>query len=234
MDSLSLPFFIFPVVSPKQWTSWAYLSFSQKCHPLLHQKTRCHSIFHIIIKIIIPRFIGLRNIKQVSFLGLSDYGISNKFHSPIYRITEYQTKFHSPVYRITECQTSFIPRFIGLRNIKQGSFPGLSDYGISNKVHSPVYWITEYQTRFIPRFIGLRNIKQVSFPGLSDYGISNKVHSPVYRITEYQTSVFPRFVGLWKVTQVLLCGAVKGFLLGFPAPLPWSSPNCGRGEVHWV
>lgn len=30
------------------------------------------------------------------------------------------------------------------------------------------------------------------------------------------------------------CGAVKGFPLGFPAPLPWSSPNCGRGEVSWV
>ena len=30
------------------------------------------------------------------------------------------------------------------------------------------------------------------------------------------------------------CGAVKGFPLGFPAPLPWSSPNCGRGEVRWV
>jgi len=55
----------------------------------------------------------------------------------------YQTKFHSPVYRITEYQTSFIPRFIGLRNIKQGSFPGLSDYGISNKCLSPVCRITE-------------------------------------------------------------------------------------------
>ena len=60
------------VVSPKQWTTWVYLSFSQRCHPLLHQKTRCHS-----------------HHTKISFPAWSDYGIP-KFHSPLSRITEYQ------------------------------------------------------------------------------------------------------------------------------------------------
>jgi len=79
MDSLSLP------------------SFSKKRHPLLRQKTRCHSILRIIIK----------------------------FHSPLCRNTEYQCSFPG----LSEHGISmFIPRFIGIRNIK---------------FHSPVSRITE-------------------------------------------------------------------------------------------
>jgi len=241
MDNSSLSFVLFQVVSPKQWTTRVYLfsffkssvlnnghleftfHFPKSVIPCFIRKRDVTQSFTSLSKIIIPRFIGLQNIKQVSFPGLSDYripnkvsfrygisnnvsfpglsdyGISNKVHSPIYQITEYQTSFIPRFIGLRNIKQRFIPRFIGLRNIKQcfipqfiglrnikqGSFPVLSDYGISNKFHSPVYRITEYQTRFIPRFIRLRNIKQVSFPGLSDYGISNKVHSTVYRITEY-------------------------------------------------
>ena len=83
---------------------------------------------------------------------LSNGQLEFTFHFP--------KRCHSPFFRITEYQVSF---------------PGLSDYGISNKFHSPVYRITEYQTRFIPRFIG----------------ISNKCLSPVCRITEgHSSSIF--------------------------------------------
>jgi len=165
------------VVNPKQRTTWVYLSFSQRCHPLLYQKTRCHSIFHI---------------KQISFPAWSDYRIP-KFHSPLGRITEYQNfiprfvglrkvkkKFHSPVYRITESKKKRLPRLVGLRNAKI-SFPAWSDYGIP-KFHSPLGRITEYQN-FIPRFVGLRKVKK-------------KFHSPVYRITESKKKRLPRLVGL--------------------------------------
>jgi len=60
----------------------------QKCHPQLHQKTRCHSLFRTNIKVIIPRFVGIRNIK-----------------------------FHSPFCRINGIP-KVIPRFIGLRKKK--------------------------------------------------------------------------------------------------------------------
>ena len=154
MDILSLPFIFPKVSSPTSSENEMSLNLShhyQNHHSSVYRITEYQTSF-------IPRFIGLRNIKQVSFPdlsdygisnkvsfpGLSDYGISNKFHSPVYRITEYQTKFHSPVYWITEYQTRFIPRFIGLRNIKQVSFLGLSDYGGSLKFYFLNSVISQY------------------------------------------------------------------------------------------
>ena len=146
---LEFIFVMFRAVSPKQWTAWVYLlscfrwlvlnneqleftfHFPKSVIPCFIRKRDVTQIFRIITKNFIPRFVGSRNIKQISFPVLSDHGISSKFHSPFCRITEYQA--------------NFIPRFVGSRNIKQISFPALSDYGISN---------------FIPRFVGLRNIKK--------------------------------------------------------------------------
>jgi len=159
MDSLSLSFILFQVVGPKQRTTWVYLSFSQRCHPLLHQKTRCHSIFHIMPKFhsllgritecqnFIPRFVGLRNPK-ISFPAWSDYGIP---------------KFHSPLGRITECQ-NFIPRFVGLRKVKKGHSPVYRITESKKKKRLPLlYRITEYQTSIFLRFVGLRKVTQVLF-----------------------------------------------------------------------
>ena len=108
MDNLSLSFILFQVVGPKQWTTRVYISFYQKCNHLLHQKTRCHS-----------------------------------------NLSHHYQEFHSPLCRITEYQTNFIPRFVGLRNIKQISSPALSDY---------------------------RKSKKTSFLGLPDYGRSLKFY----------------------------------------------------------
>ena len=84
----------FQVVSPKQWTAWAYLSFSQKCHPLLYQKTRCHSIFHINIKVIIPRLGRGRNVDSLTsrYVGWRD-------------VTQFLSQVSFPVFfRMTKCQ----------------------------------------------------------------------------------------------------------------------------------
>jgi len=127
------------------------------------------------------------SLPRTTFPALSDHGISNKFHSPLCRITEYQT--------------NFIPRYVGSRNIKQISFPAFSDYGISNFIPRFV-GSRNIISNFIPRFVGSRNIKQISFLALSDYGISNfiprfvglrniKFHSPLCRIMEYQKTSFP-------------------------------------------
>jgi len=82
MDNLSLPFIF------------------QKCHPLLRQTTRCHSILRIIIKFHSPLCRNTEN--QMSFPGLSEYGIS-KSSFPV--LSDYGIP-------------KVIPRFIGLRNIK--------------------------------------------------------------------------------------------------------------------
>jgi len=155
MDILSLAF-IFPKVSSPA-SSENEMSLNLSHH---YQKSSFHGLsdYGISNKVSFPSlsdyeisnkvsFPGLSDYgisNKVSFPGLSDYGISNKFHSPVYRITEYQTKFHSPVYQITEYQTSFIPRFIGLRNIKQVSFPGLLDYGRSLKFYFLNTVISQY------------------------------------------------------------------------------------------
>jgi len=73
---------------------------------------------------------------QISFPALSDYGISSivprfiglrniKFHSPLYRIMEYQNH-RSPVYRIMESQK------------KKTSFPGCR----ITEVHSSSIFLT--------------------------------------------------------------------------------------------
>ena len=98
--------------------------------------------------------------QKSSFPGLSDYGISNKFHSPVYRTTEYHIKFHSPVYRITEYQTRSFPGLSDYGISNKVSFPGLSDYGISNKCLSPVCRITEGHSNSI--------FLTVSSPSMSD------------------------------------------------------------------
>jgi len=143
------------------------------------------------------------SLPRISFPVLSDHGISNKFHSPFCRITEYQT--------------NFILRFVGSRNIKKISFPVLSDQGITNKFHSPFCRITEYQTNFIPRFVGSRNIKQISFPALSDYGISNFI---------------PRFVGLRNIKKrlSLVCRITEGHSSSIFLTMP--SPVCLVERCH--
>ena len=121
----------------------------------------------------------------------------------------------------------FIPRFVGIRNIKfhsplcrnteyQMSFPALSEHGIS-KSSFPV--LSEYGIpKVIPRFIGIRSIKchspvyqnteyQTSFPGLSDYGKGKRL-SPVCRITEVHSnsvfsSVIPRFIGTRNIKIII-------------------------------
>jgi len=113
------------VVSPKQRTTWVYLSFSQRCHSPLGRITEYQNF--------IPRLVGLRNTK-ISFPAWSDYGIP-KFHSPLRRITE-SKKRHSPVYRITESKKKRLPL---------------------------LYRITEYQTSIFLRFVGLRKVTQVLF-----------------------------------------------------------------------
>jgi len=119
-------FVMFRAVSPKQKTAWVYLlscfrwlvlnngqleftfHFPKSVIPCFIRKRDVTQIFRIITKNFIPRYVGSRNIKQISFPALSDYGISNKFHPPLCRITESQKKRLSSVCRITEGHSSSI------------------------------------------------------------------------------------------------------------------------------
>ena len=90
------------VVSPKQWTTWVYLHFPKKVsspassenemslNPSHHYQISFPASSEHGISNIIPRFVGLRNIK---------------FHSPLCRNTEYQiSQVSFPVCRMTKCQ----------------------------------------------------------------------------------------------------------------------------------
>jgi len=87
MDNLSLP------------------SFSKKCHPLLRQKTRCHSILRIISKFHSP--IGRNTECQMLFPGLSEYGASSFIPrlAGLRKFTQIQfSQVSFPVCRMMECQ----------------------------------------------------------------------------------------------------------------------------------
>ena len=153
-------FVMFRAVSPKQKTAWVYLlscfrwlvlnngqleftfHFPKSVIPCFIRKRDVTQIFRIITKNFIPRFVGSRNIKQISFLALSDYGISN-----------------------------FIPRFVGLRNIKfhsplcrimeyqKTSFPGLPDYGRSLKF----YFLKNVIPSVSGREVSLKSLSPLSY-----------------------------------------------------------------------
>jgi len=130
MDSLSLPLITFQAVSPKQRTAWVYISFFQKCHPLLYQKTRCRSIFRINIKVIIPRFGGGRSCRQ-SHLPVCRMTRrrSISFSSVIPRLSDDEmSKMSSPVCLVQRCHQSkclfstnhqfkYIPKFPNVYSI---------------------------------------------------------------------------------------------------------------------
>jgi hypothetical protein len=110
-------------------SSRSHFIFTKVTSPALSENEMSLNLY--LLKYLIPRMVGLRNIKRVfpRFVGLR--------------------------------KIKTIPRFNGLRNIKSSfpvlsdygissvSFPGLTDYGISNH-HSPFFRITEYQVFHSP------------------------------------------------------------------------------------
>jgi len=105
MDSLSLPLITFQAVSLKQRTAWVYISFFQKCHPLLYQKTRCRSIFRINIKVIIPHFGGGRSVDNLisRYVGWRD-------------VAQFPFQVSFPGCRMTKCQRCH-PQYVWSRDV---------------------------------------------------------------------------------------------------------------------
>jgi len=113
--------------------SSSLLSFSKKRHPLLRQKTRCHSILRIIIKFHSPL---CRNTEyQVSFPALSEHGIS----SVIPRLSDDEmSKVSSPVCLVQRCHQS---KCLFLQTISlqiHFKFPNTTINTVMNNHYSPV------------------------------------------------------------------------------------------------
>jgi len=140
MDNLSLPLITFQTVSPKQRTAWVYLSFSQKCHPLLYQKTRCRSIFRINIKVIIPRFGGGRSVANLisRYVGWRDVAqFPSQVSFPVLSDDE-MSKMSSPVCLVQRCHRS---KCLFLQTISlqiHSKFPNTTINTVVNNHYSPV------------------------------------------------------------------------------------------------